>query len=313
MIYTVTLNPAIDRIMRVQGQLVRGKNNRVSCNMLDIGGKGTHVSVVLSILNTPNIATGFAGEGKKDILYKLLKEQNVDPQFYILEGKEIRENYVLMDESNTGSFMITHTGPEVTKKQVESFVDDLSKKLTKDDFVVFAGNPSKYMSAGEYLYILKEVKKTGAKVIVDASGDYLKAALKIQPTLIKPNQFELSELTGMKIHSIDDCFKAYQQFDGIDMEYLVVTLGKQGAILFHQNGAYHAKAPRVETVNDTGCGDAFVGGLVYGLYHHHSIEDILVFATAISASKAMQITSSGFEVKRANELRKQVVLHKMID
>lgn len=312
MIYTITLNPAIDHIIQVQGELTRGKNNKVNKSILDIGGKATHVSVVLSTLAMPNISTGFIGELKKEILYRLLREQKVNPQFYVLPDKTVRENYIVMDESNKGSFMITHEGPEVSNEQIREFVADLESKLKKDDIVVIAGNPSKKMSKSDFLYILKKIKSTGAKIVVDVSGEYLKVALEIEPTLIKPNQYEFSEcIGGEPIESVEDCIRAYKQFNRKNIEYLVVSLGKQGSVLFHKNNVYIAESPNVETVNDTGCGDAFVGGLVYGFANNHSIERTLKFATAISASKAMQLTSSGFEVGQAKKLRQAVSIKKL--
>lgn len=312
MIYTITLNSAIDHIIQVQGELTRGKNNRVNKSILDIGGKATHVSVVLSTLAMPNISTGFIGELKKEILYRLLREQKVNPQFYVLPDKTVRENYIVMDESNKGSFMITHEGPEVSNEQIREFVADLESKLKKDDIVVIAGNPSKKMSKSDFLYILKKIKSTGAKIVVDVSGEYLKVALEIEPTLIKPNQYEFSEcIGGEPIESVEDCIRAYKQFNRKNIEYLVVSLGKQGSVLFHKNNVYIAESPNVETVNDTGCGDAFVGGLVYGFANNHSIERTLKFATAISASKAMQLTSSGFEVGQAKKLRQEVSIKKL--
>lgn len=312
MIYTITLNPAIDHIIQVQGELTRGRNNKVNKSILDIGGKATHVSVVLSTLAMPNISTGFIGELKKEILYRLLREQKVNPQFYVLPDKTVRENYIVMDESNKGSFMITHEGPEVSNEQIREFVADLESKLKKDDIVVIAGNPSKKMSKSDFLYILKKIKSTGAKIVVDVSGEYLKVALEIEPTLIKPNQYEFSEcIGGEPIESVEDCIRAYKQFNRKNIEYLVVSLGKQGSVLFHKNNVYIAESPNVETVNDTGCGDAFVGGLVYGFANNHSIERTLKFATAISASKAMQLTSSGVEVEQAKKLRQAVSIKKL--
>lgn len=311
MIYSITLNPAIDRIIHVQEELVRGKNNRISKSIVDIGGKGTHVSIVLSILNTPNSLMGFVGEHGKDLLYNLLKKYGVTPKFDVLENESVRETYIFMDDTNSGSYMITETGPNVSFDKIEDFTSNLTDKLTNEDLVVFSGNPSKKMSMEEYTYILKKVKEKGAKIVVDASGEYLKAALDIQPLLIKPNQFELADITGMEINSLEDCIRAYERFKDFHIEYLVVSLGKDGSILFHNNDVYQSIAPKVDTINDTGCGDAFVGGLVYGLYHNDSIEDMLRLATAIGASKAMQETSSGFILEDAIKFKDKVIINKI--
>ncbi|SFG32568.1 1-phosphofructokinase family hexose kinase [Sporolactobacillus nakayamae] len=311
MIYSVTLNPAIDRIIHVHDALTRGKNNHVSESYNDIGGKGTHVSVVLSCLDTPNIATGFIGENGKEELYSLLMERKVNPEFFVLPNRAVRQNYVIMDETHSGSFMITQTGPSITPDELGQFTTDFTGKLEPDDIVVFAGNPSRLMSPNDYGSLLKKVKETGVRLIVDASGDYLKKAIEISPTLIKPNQYEFGELTQKKITSIEDTIEVMEKSNLSKIDYIIVSLGKKGSLLFHNGSIDHVIPPKVKTVNDTGCGDAFVGGIVYALYKNFSVEDMLTFATSVSASKAMQPTSSGFVPEEARLLREQVTLEKI--
>ncbi|MCO7128350.1 1-phosphofructokinase family hexose kinase [Sporolactobacillus shoreicorticis] len=311
MIYTVTLNPAIDHIIHVKDELTRGKNNHVLESYNDIGGKGTHVSVVLSCLETQNKATGFIGEQGKNELYALLRERKVIPDFFVLPNRSVRQNYVLMDETHAGSFMITHTGPTITSEEIKLFTADLVSKLAPDDLVVFAGNPSKLINANVYRSILERVKETGAQLIIDASGEYLKEAIKVTPTLIKPNQFEFAELTKKTITSIDDTIGAMENSNLPNIDYIIVSLGKEGSLLFHNNSIYRVTPPKVNTVNDTGCGDAFVGGIVYALYKKFAVKDMLTFATSVSASKAMQPTSSGFVPSEASLLREQVAFEKI--
>ncbi|MCQ2009772.1 1-phosphofructokinase family hexose kinase [Sporolactobacillus sp. STSJ-5] len=311
MIYSVTLNPAIDRIIHVNDELTRGKNNHISESYNDIGGKGTHVSVVLSCLDTPNISTGFIGENGKEELYSLLIDRKVSPEFFVLPNRAVRQNYVIMDATDLGSFMITQKGPSITSDELERFTSDLTGRLVPDDIVVFAGNPSRLMSPDEYGSILKKVKETGVRLIIDASGDYLKKAIEISPTLIKPNQYEFGELTQKNITSIEDTIEVMEKSYFSKIDYIIVSLGKKGSLLFHNGSIYHAIPPKVKTVNDTGCGDAFVGGIVYALYKNYSVEDMLTFATSVSASKAMQPTSSGFIPEEARLLREQVTFEKI--
>lgn len=307
MIYTVTLNPAIDQIIKVNAELTRGKNNRIVKSLLDVGGKGTHVSIVLSILGTPNIATGFAGQNNKETFDHLLRQNRVEPQFHVLEGESIRENLVLMDQSNQGSYMLTHVGSVITTKQIDQFSKALCQKINKtEDIVVFSGNPPKTMSTDDYLALIKKVQSTGVRTVIDASGSYLQAAISSRPTMIKPNQFELSEFLGKNIITVEDCVKVQSDIQLLGVEFVVITLGQNGSVLFHQDNIYQVVSPKVNTVNDTGCGDAFVGGLVFGLYHDFSIEDMLTLASAIGASKAKQFTSSGFDVEELSDLENLV-------
>lgn len=311
MIYTVTLNPAIDHIIHVKDELTRGKNNQISKSYNDIGGKGTHVSVVLSCLETRNKATGFIGEQGKSELYALLRGRRVNPDFFVLRDRAVRQNYVLMDETHAGSFMITQTGPFITPDELKQFTSEFASKLIPEDIVVFAGNPSQLMNPNEYYSILKKVKETGAQLIIDASGQYLQKAIEVSPTLIKPNQYEFSDLTKKSIISIEDTIEAMEKSNLSNINYIIVSLGKKGSLLFHNDSIYRVTPPRVNTVNDTGCGDAFVGGIVYALYKKFTVEEMLTFATSVSASKAMQPTSSGFIPSEAELLKKQVTFKKI--
>ena len=109
MIYTFTLNTAIDRIIYFEEELERKKNNKISHYLYDVGGKATHVSIILSQLGIDNIAAGFIGTEKGGLLKELLKEYNVKSEFIVQEGKT-RESFVLVDNSGKGSFMITEKG-----------------------------------------------------------------------------------------------------------------------------------------------------------------------------------------------------------
>ncbi|NWN95440.1 MAG: hypothetical protein HLX43_13430 [Bacillus sp. (in: Bacteria)] len=111
MIYTSTLNPAIDRVIHINGELTRGRNNTVSNTAFDIGGKGTHISVVLSALGQPNIAAGMVGENRKDELIALLREKQVEEAFYVFPGQTVRKNFCITADSQMCSHKITYARP----------------------------------------------------------------------------------------------------------------------------------------------------------------------------------------------------------
>ncbi|MED4344219.1 MULTISPECIES: 1-phosphofructokinase family hexose kinase [Heyndrickxia] len=306
MIYTITLNPAIDRVIHINGELTRGRNNTVSNTAFDIGGKGTHISVVLSALGQPNIAAGMVGENRKDELIALLREKQVESAFYVVSGQTVRENFVITDDSQKGSYMITHAGPVLKKEDLEGFANDFIKRCNPGDIVAVAGNPPKTTRPEDYEWVLRKIKETGVQLVVDASGPYLKAAIQAEPDLIKPNQFEFAELMQLEINSIEDCIAAYQKTELSKIPYFIVSFGKNGSLLFYNNLVYKVTPPDVHTVNDTGCGDAFVGGLVYGMSCRYDVQKMLKFATAVSASKSMQATSSGFDIKEAGNIEQNV-------
>lgn len=311
MIYTVTLNPAIDRIVHIPGELTRGQNHRSTATSFDIGGKATHVSVVLSSLNIANIATGFMGEGRKDVLIDLLEKKGVCHDFLTLPNEEVRESIVIVDETNKGSYMITEKGPNVSPNMLQQFKEKLQTTIQKNDIVVFAGNPSTQMDPKDYRELLEMIKSKHCRLVVDASDRYLQEALAVKPYLLKPNQYEFKELIGKPLNTLEDYIHAAFHFMCDDIEYFFISLGKEGSLLLHHQEIYHIIPPTVKQVNDTGCGDVFIGGLVYSIAQKFSVEKMCRFATAISASKATQHSSSDFELEQVQALMEKVKVNQL--
>lgn len=312
MIYTITLNPAIDELIQIQGTLQRGVNNRIKNRKNDIGGKGTHVSVILSLLNKQNIATGIIGVNGQNILIDLLNEYGVECRFLSIHNASTRRNIVLTDESSMGSFMITEKGIPITHDILNKFDEHILQSFNDKDFVIIAGNPAYDTDDSIYNNFLSKIVNTGAKLIVDTSGHYLNSALNFPIECLKPNQYEYGELVGHEINTPNDVIFHYDDERFKNVQYLIVSLGKQGSVLIEKKQMpIFIKAPVITTRNDTGSGDAFVGGLVYGMTEYWNIEKTLKFATGIAASKAMLETSSGFDKESATILAEKVQIEQL--
>ncbi|MGM9927047.1 MAG: 1-phosphofructokinase family hexose kinase [Bacillus sp. (in: firmicutes)] len=306
MIYTVTLNAAVDKILYFSEPLQAKKNNRVSHYTYDYGGKGTHVSSVITKMNIHQVALGIIGGDTGEKLKQLLHDEHINYAFTEQPGARTRETLVLVDNDGKGSVMITEGGFTVERAVVDKLLNTLNV-ITSHDIVVFAGNPPQDFPLEWYGELLSLVKKKGAQLVVDASGDYLNEAILHEPTMIKPNEFEFAQWmnqSNMTEQEIEDALPELAK--RYNIPYLIVSLGKQGSMVFHDGKIIRVTPPAVKEKNDTGCGDAFVGGLVTKLSEGKPIEDILRFATAISASKAAQETSSYIDFEYAHELEQQV-------
>lgn len=309
MIYTVTLNTAVDKILHLNDVLTRKKNNKIDHITYDIGGKATHVSVVLSQMGIPNIATGFIGEYNQAILISLLENKDVQCEFIVQKGCKTRESTVVVDNSGQGSFMITEAGFEITENSKNRLLDKLKSNVKEKDFVVFAGSPPKNYSIESYTKLLQTVKKNKGRIAIDAAREYLIEAMKLQPFFIKPNEFEFQEIVGKPLNTEQEFVKEMKKIllEGTDL--VIVSLGKRGSLVGYKDYFYRVTPPTIKEVNDTGCGDVFVGGLVAKLSENdRNIKEAIRFATAISASKATHHQSSDFCLKQTDELEKQVII-----
>lgn len=313
MIYTITLNPAVDTVLRVSNILTRGENNRVKERTVDVGGKGTHVSCGLSLMGQENICTGIVGSNGKEILYDLLREYGVEADFLEIENESIRDTFVVTDESGDGSYMITEYGFEITKELADLFISQKLINLTSEDIVVLSGNPSMQTSVDVFNYLLNYLEKRKVKLVADVSGVYLKEVLKREIFLIKPNQFEFGEIVGLELTSLEDCIDAYQKNKGLlsNIKNISVSMGGSGSVFLTKDETYLFTPPKINVVNDTGAGDAYVSGLIYGLSNNKSIPETGSIATAIGAAKAEEKLSTGFDIKRVKELKTQVVYQKI--
>lgn len=310
MIYTVTLNVSLDKIFTLPSLNIN-TNNRSTDMLLDIGGKATHVSLVLSACNVENIATGFLAGHTGQQVEEMLKDRGVNCNFTWCEQNETRETIILVFEKQEGSYMITEGGFDISKDNFLIFKEKLSTMIDENDTVIFSGGPPPGIDINKYLTLLNVVKSKGAKLIVDVSREYLKEAIKVKPFLIKPNEKEFIDLIGKKPETEKEYVDELLKLNNQGINYVVLSLGKKGSLIAHNQEVYKVTPPKVIEKNDTGCGDVFLGGIIVGMEKDKSIEDILKFASAISASKATKLESSTFDLAQADKYINQVQINKI--
>ena len=312
MIYTITLNPAIDKIIEIENKLEREKNNKIKRTLYDIGGKGCHVSTVIAAHKIPNIATGFTGGENGRKLINLLENREVKCKFIDVEDSNTRECTILVDETNLGSFMITESGEIPNDKAYQNLLLKIRNDVKKDDIVALSGSPATGFSTEKYCEIVRKIKKTEAKLFIDARDEYLQEAVTLAPYFIKPNKHEFQTLIGKKLNTIEEYIKEITKLMET-INIVVVSLGEEGSIVgIKNNGIYNFRPPKVNVVSETGCGDIFVGGVISQIYLNKDIIEVFKFATAISASKATHFLSSDFSLEQTEKLLDKVYVKKYI-
>lgn len=304
MIYTLTLNPAIDELLYI-GHLEKNVTSRIKQTQQTIGGKGTHVSINLKLLGAPNTALGIAHGSVGNAIIDILKSYDVDVLFKYYPDGESRTNYLLIEETGDCT-VIAQKGVLLTDDALNSMIDIMQKTLHNGDFLILSGDVSNSSDASVYNKIIKALKDKNLKIFLDTSGPSLEYGLLEKPYLIKPNLDELSELCHQPLdNDIHSIICAIDSLERYDIEIIAVSLGKNGSLVKTRKGIYRALPPKVNVFNTVGCGDCFLSGLVYGIANQWPISKTIQLATAISAATAESCLSVGFDIQRAQILFNQ--------
>ena len=306
MIYTITLNPAIDRLLFLEKTLVKEKNNRLSKIDYDLGGKGHHGSFAMSKLGVKNQALGFCGTTNKSKLEKILQEKGLNHDLVEVYGKPTRESYVILEAGVSGSILITEKGFRVSSYDIELLTEQIEEKIQEDDMVLIAGSLPPGFELRNLEELLQLLKKKNCFVACDLSGAALAKAVEVGVNFIKPNAFEIQEIVSEENSLLDNLKELSKKVD-----YIVVSQGSEGSICSHDGEFYQITAPKVVAVNVTGAGDCFVGAFLGSLSLGKSLVESLAFASGCAASKVQYTNSTSFSVKEAKRLQKEVRIEKV--
>lgn len=260
MVYTVTLNPALDYVMKLKN-LRTDDINRTDSEEIYYGGKGINVSVILTQLDIPNTALGFLGgfTGKK--LEKMLKADGISCDFNYLKSGDTRINVKIKADKEID---LNACGPEITQEDMQSFLKKLDG-IRDGDYLILAGSIPKTLPDDIYEQMLERVSDRKVNCVVDATGDLLKNVLKYKPFLIKPNHHELGDLFSVEIKSDEDIVKYSKKLQEMGAKNVLVSMAKDGAMLTDENGNVHKIGnAKGKLVNSVGCGDSMVAGFTAG-------------------------------------------------
>lgn len=309
MIHTLTLNPAIDRELTIShlelDTVLRAK--KVS---IDYGGKGINVSRILLALGVPSMATGFLGGANGRFLQDGLNALGISTDFVWLE-QETRINTSIMAEQDGHYIKVNENGPSISIEDQQKMFSKISGLAKKNDWWVLAGNLPPGVPQDFYSSILKLLHQHQANAILDTSGEALRAGLQERPFLIKPNAEEAGGLTAMPTETLPQLKAVAAAMRAMGAQNVVISLGKQGALLQSKDGTWLAHAPAIEQKNPIGAGDAMVGGMVYALHQNLDLKEALAWGAACGAATASLPGTQVGSRERINQLLKDVRLEEI--
>nr|WP_325211856.1 1-phosphofructokinase [uncultured Oscillibacter sp.] len=263
MVYTVTLNPALDYEVLVDGFRAGGLN-RTSREHMHFGGKGVNVSTVLHSLGVETTALGFLAGFTGRALEDGLKAGGVPADFVWLEEGLTRVNVKIRSGGGGGETEINSQGPAIPPAALEALLQKLDR-LKEGDALVLAGSLPAGLPADVYQTILARVEGRGVLTVVDAARDVLKGVLARRPFLVKPNSAELGELFGKGSLTEAEILSCAENLQEQGARNILVSMAGDGSLLLDETGAARRLGvPPGTARRSVGAGDSMVAGFLAG-------------------------------------------------
>lgn len=283
MIYTLTLNPAIDHIVRVE-KLEIGETNRMVDEIFKAGGKGINVSKLLKNLGENSLCLGFVAGFTGLELERMTEEDfNLNSDFIHVSEGLTRINTKIKAEKETE---INGNGPIIRQADIDELFNQL-EQIKENDYLFLSGSIPKCLDANFYAQIMERLKNKHINIIVDSSGDSLKESLKYKPFVIKPNLRELEQIFDVSIDDNDDIKLYAKKLQEMGARNIIVSLGGDGAYMLDENGNYYfLEAPKGELVDSVGSGDSMLAGFVYSVINNNTYDDAFKFSLACGSATA---------------------------
>ncbi|MEI7988794.1 MAG: 1-phosphofructokinase, partial [Chloroflexota bacterium] len=284
MIFTVTLNPVLDRTLTVSqisfNDVLRATNTR-----LDWGGKGLNVSRALKVMGKDSLASGFLGGATGDMLENGLKALGIGTQFIRVQG-ETRTNVIIIDKEASKHIKVNEAGPKIKPEEIEALLHFTQQRALPGDLWAFCGSLPPGVPNDIYARLISIVQEKGAKAILDTSGEALRLGCMAKPFLIKPNMLEAEVVTGFPIRSEEDVVQAAHKFIEMGIEIAAISMGAKGLFIASHNNTARVYPPSIKEKNPTGAGDALLGGIIWALDQGFPLESIARWGVAAGTAAA---------------------------
>lgn len=304
-ILTITMNPALDVSTAVDE--VR-HTSKLRCEPMQrrAGGGGVNVARELHRLGTDVVAFYTAGHSTGRVMWSLLQQEGVSCHPHAISGFP-RESFTILERSTGHEYRFVLPGPEITTQEWEDALLEIGKLCEPGALVVASGSLPPGVPVDFFARVSRVVQAAHGSLIVDTSGEPLRAALEQGVFVVKPSLHELRDLCGMPLtgmHAVRDAAAALVQRGSARL--VVVSMGEMGAMLVCGEGAWYAPPLHVEVHSAVGAGDSFVAGMVWALSQREST--VQAFAKGVACATAtLTSTGSGLGDKaQVLELLKQV-------
>lgn len=309
MIYTLTLNPAMDKTVVIEN-FNPGGVNRIKSLRVDVGGKGINVSKCLKSLGCESTAAAFWGGATGQRGIDFLRENGIG-SLAITVSEDTRTNLKIIDPIRYENTDINEPGPTITAENLAELIRKLDEAIAPGDILILSGSIPKGCDHSIYRDLIQRYQIRGAKVYLDADGENFRLGITAAPALIKPNIDELNRHLNADLTGIPEIAAAAAEFLKLGIGEVVVSLGGDGALLLKEGLCLKADGLQVPVLSTVGAGDSMVAALACGAEKGLSDQQRLKLAIAISAASVMCSGTQAPETTTIEELYHQVTVREV--
>ena len=305
MILVVNLNASVDKRYEMIN-LNKGSVMRARTVENTPGGKGIHVANVATILDEECLVTGFLGGKTGEFIEERLKRYGIKSDFVKIKG-ETRECLAITTDDLIQT-EILEPGPVIDEKEQVKFKEKFNELSESANIIVISGSVPQNIKVTFYRDLIEIANKKNKRVLLDTSGKLLDEGIKGKPYFIKPNRDEIEVLTGRKIQSTNDAINEIKNFQNEGIEFVVISLGEEGAVVGFNKKIYKVSVPKVNAINPVGSGDSYVAGIAIGLARNYDIKDVLKLASACGTANAMEKETGSVKKEVVDELINKIII-----
>lgn len=307
MIYTVTLNPSLDRTVEVE-ELVYDDVNQIIEEKKAARGKGIDVSRVIKELGGQSVALGFAGGYNGLELEGRLVNEGVICDLTKVND-ETRTNIVFYQTHKKIQTLLSTSGPKLVPLDVAMFFNKV-KEIPRGSFCILSGGIPEGISVNFYAQIVTTLREKGVRVVLDSDGDPLRRAVHAGPYMVKPNIHEFGRLVESNVGEVDEIVEHAKAFQDT-IEYVVVSMGARGAVGVSRYGCYHVVPPKVKVRSSAGAGDSLVAGIVFVISEGGSFEEALRVGVACGTASTLSAEDRLCTREEIMEMKKELIVKKI--
>lgn len=309
MIYTLTLNPAIDRTV-ICNEINLKDVTRVTKTTREAAGKGINVSKVIKNMGEQSICTGFLAGDNGRFIDDELSRLDIDTKFIHVSGNT-RENIKVVSTFNNQTLELNEMGPSIEELSLSHMLEYYDKVLKKDDILVLAGSAPLNVPIDIYASIIERYKEKGVLVILDTSKELFERGIEAKPSVIKPNLYELESYFKKTISNYTEAIPYAKLLVDKGIDEVIVTLGKDGSLYVSKDQILKVEIPVVEVKGTVGAGDSFVAGYAIAMAKKLGIEESLKYASSVSIASCLQPGSTPGKKEDAEYIKKEVKINKI--